>query len=85
MFVQLLGGFDELPPVVTEGLGYKEMIAAVKGEQSIDDAIAKTVIATRQFAKRQWTWFRADKRIIWREESGQNAVEAWRAWMMNIL
>jgi tRNA dimethylallyltransferase len=46
-------------------LGYQEMKQYLAGEISLDSAIDLTVIHTRQFAKRQRTWFRADPSIEW--------------------
>ncbi len=50
-----------------QGLGYKEIVAYLKGEISLDQAIELLKRNTRRFAKRQITWFRADKRIQWIE------------------
>ena len=33
--------------------------------RSVAEAAEQTVVATRQFARRQLTWFRADPRITW--------------------
>jgi tRNA dimethylallyltransferase len=46
-------------------LGYGEMRQYVRGEISLDDAIDITILHTRQFAKRQRTWFRAIPEIEW--------------------
>ncbi|NQU06430.1 MAG: tRNA (adenosine(37)-N6)-dimethylallyltransferase MiaA [Calditrichaeota bacterium] len=70
-------GFDNLPPAVTEALGYRELIRYLKDEISFEEARDLIIISTRQFAKRQITWFRADKRYQWLEESGDEAVEKW--------
>ncbi len=35
------------------------------GELSLEDAVAITTRHTRQYAKRQMTWFRRDRRIVW--------------------
>lgn len=48
-----------------QGLGYKEIIGYLKGEYSLDVAVEILKRDTRRFAKRQLTWFRADKRIEW--------------------
>ncbi|CCO09346.1 tRNA (adenosine(37)-N6)-dimethylallyltransferase MiaA [Desulforamulus hydrothermalis] len=48
-----------------QGLGYKEIIAYLKGECTLADAVELIKRNTRRFAKRQLTWFRADKRIHW--------------------
>jgi tRNA dimethylallyltransferase len=48
-----------------QSLGYKEINASLSGQISIDDAVEQIKLRTRQFAKRQMTWFRADIRITW--------------------
>ncbi|TNF57844.1 MAG: tRNA (adenosine(37)-N6)-dimethylallyltransferase MiaA, partial [Rhodobacteraceae bacterium] len=42
-----------------KAIGVPELMAHVRGEIPLDEARARAVIATRQFAKRQRTWFRA--------------------------
>lgn len=46
-------------------LGYAEIKQYLRGELSLDEATALIVTHTRQFAKRQRTWFRADSTIHW--------------------
>ncbi len=46
-------------------LGYAEMRQHLQGEISLEEAIDLTVLHTRQFAKRQRTWFRAIPEIEW--------------------
>lgn len=46
-------------------LGYREMKQHLTGVLSLADAKALTVTRTRQFAKRQRTWFRSDRAIVW--------------------
>lgn len=48
-----------------QGIGYKEIIAYLKGEVSLDEAIYNIKIGTRHYAKRQMTWFNKDKRVNW--------------------
>ena len=57
-----------VPPETTawRAVGYREMRDHVAGLTSLADAVAATVRATRQFAKRQRTWFRRDAAIVWR-------------------
>lgn len=52
-----------LPPMT--GHGYAEAARFLAGEWSLDEAIAVTVRRTRQYARRQETWFRRDRRITW--------------------
>jgi len=47
------------------GHGYREAAAHLAGESSLDEAISTTARRTRQYAKRQLTWFRRDARILW--------------------
>ena len=42
-----------------KAIGAAELVAHVRGELSLDDARAAAIIATRQYAKRQRSWFRA--------------------------
>lgn len=51
--------------VSMRGLGYKEIIAYLKGETTLDEAIAVLKRDTRHFAKRQLTWFRHQCNGIW--------------------
>ncbi len=46
-------------------LGFKEIDGYLKGEYSLADAAALLQMNTRRFAKRQFTWFKADKRVKW--------------------
>lgn len=51
--------------VAMKGLGYKEIIGYLEGRYDLDEAVALLQRDTRRFARRQLTWFRADKRIRW--------------------
>lgn len=53
-------GFDR-SLVSMQGLGYKEIIAYLKGELSLEEAVYILKRDTRHFAKRQLTWFRREK------------------------
>jgi tRNA dimethylallyltransferase len=48
-----------------QGLGYKEIIAYLDGDITLADAIYMIKRDTRHFAKRQLTWFRREKDVIW--------------------
>ena len=54
-----------LSPTAAQALGYKEMIDHLEGRTSLDEAVATTILRTRQFAVRQERWFRRDPRIEW--------------------
>ena len=48
-----------------QALGYKEVLAHLHGEVTLDEAVALIVTRTRQFAVRQERWFRRDPRVRW--------------------
>jgi tRNA dimethylallyltransferase len=52
-----------LPPL--QSIGYREIGAYLRGRCGLAEAIADMQRATRQFAKRQMTWFRADPTVEW--------------------
>ncbi|MFI9463580.1 tRNA (adenosine(37)-N6)-dimethylallyltransferase MiaA [Streptomyces xiamenensis] len=49
----------------SRALGYQQLLAALAGECTEEEARAETVRATRRFARRQETWFRRDARVRW--------------------
>lgn len=51
--------------VSMQGLGYKEILAYLNGECSLEEAVYLIKRDTRHFAKRQLTWFRREKNVIW--------------------
>ncbi len=60
-----------------QGIGYKELIPYLMGEQSLESAVETIKIRTRQYAKRQMTWFRATPDIQWvqLEDINQSMLE----------
>ena len=69
-----------IPPTANafKGIGYRESLAVVRGEYSEAEARRRTVIATRQYAKRQMTWFRREPGLQWLagDEPGENMTRA---------
>lgn len=51
--------------VSMQGLGYKEILAYLEGEITLEEAEYLLKRDTRHFAKRQLTWFRREKEVIW--------------------
>ncbi len=49
----------------SRALGYAEVLRFLAGEWSLEDAAARTILATRRFVRRQESWFRRDPRITW--------------------
>lgn len=48
-----------------QAIGYKEIVEALEGRCTLDEAIETIKLATRRYGKRQRTWFRRDRRIRW--------------------
>ncbi|MFL6450395.1 MAG: tRNA (adenosine(37)-N6)-dimethylallyltransferase MiaA [Bryobacteraceae bacterium] len=55
---------------VLRSLGYLQAVRYLNGECSLEDAIADCQMKTRNYAKRQMTWFRADATICWIDDFG---------------
>lgn len=53
-----MGIFDK-NPTAAQAIGYKEMLGCVRGDMTLPEARERLCIATRQYAKRQVTWFSA--------------------------
>lgn len=51
--------------VSMQGLGYKELLAYLAGECTLEEAVSIIKRDTRHFAKRQLTWFRRERDVIW--------------------
>jgi tRNA dimethylallyltransferase len=57
-------GYDEtLKPM--QSLGYKYFVKYVKGDLNLDEALHGMKRDTRRYARRQMTWFRAERKIAW--------------------
>ena len=54
--------------VSMQGLGYQEILAYLEGEITLERAVYLIKRDTRHFAKRQLTWFRRERDVIWLEK-----------------
>lgn len=50
---------------ITDTIGYREVLSYLDGELSLDEAKDKLKQNTRNYAKRQLTWFRKNEQINW--------------------
>jgi tRNA dimethylallyltransferase len=74
---QLIGKYGwDFPHLKT--LGYAEMSGYLRGETSLAQAIADTILHTKQLVKRQRTWFRGMAEIHWFDSTDPQLVE--RVW-----
>lgn len=46
-------------------VGYREVLAALNGEVSMDQALELASVSTKKLARKQRTWFQRDPRIRW--------------------
>ena len=56
-------------------IGYAQVLAALEGQIELSAAIEETVVSTRQYSRRQATWFSRDPRINWLEGSRAELLE----------
>ena len=56
-------------------IGYRHMIEHLKGQTSLDAAVARLKRDTRRYAKRQLTWFRHEEQIAWHRVEGPRFTE----------
>ena len=57
-----------------QAIGYKEVLAYLEGDTSLDAALDEAVRRTKRFARRQVRWFRRDPRITWLQ-AGENPCD----------
>ena len=57
------------------GIGYKEMIPYYLKQESLENCIEKIKTHTRQFAKRQYTWFNNQMKVDWYNVEEENYLE----------
>ncbi len=70
-----------------ESIGYKQALKVLAGALTLEEAVDLTTIATRQYAKRQWTWFRQESNIHWINDFGGSpmALAVARAFVRQLL
>ncbi len=65
-------------------VGYRQLWAHLAGEYSLEEAISRAVIASRQLAKRQLTWINADPGWQRFDPLTKGSVETWMATMQTV-
>lgn len=72
--------------VAMQGIGYKEMLSYLNGSYSLEEAVYIIKRETRHFAKRQITWFKRERDVIWLNKNEFDYKnEAILAYMIKIL
>lgn len=59
-----------------QAIGYKEIVSALRGEMTMERAVELIKQGSRRYAKRQWTWFRHDKRTKWFDWTAYESEDA---------
>lgn len=81
------GFVDEVEQLVAEhgliaestagrAIGYAQVLAALAGEYSMEEALERTITGTRRYVRRQRSWFNRDTRIHWLDAAGDTAAQA---------
>lgn len=75
-----------------KGITYRQLVGYLRGDYDFDTAVELMVRDNRRYAKRQYTWFKADPRIQWIDiltaggpaGAAEIIVEGWREWQRKI-
>lgn len=59
-------------PTAMQGLGYKEVVSYLNDEYTYEEMVEKLKMETRRYAKRQFTWFRRYKDMVWLDREGMS-------------
>jgi tRNA dimethylallyltransferase len=77
---QLVSRYGPNLPLL-QTLGYRELLQYQQGDYALSEAITQIVLHTRQFAKRQRTWFRAQPQIQWLDADNTIVSEKVAEWV----
>lgn len=77
----LIEGLDDYDFNSLKAIGYKEVISYLNSEISLDECIELIKRNSRRYAKRQFTWFRRDERVIWINKDCDN----WKKKIENLM
>jgi tRNA dimethylallyltransferase len=70
-----------------ESLGYKQAVRVLTAQSTLEESILECQLRTRQYAKRQTTWFRREPGVVWLDGFGtqqdirDQALELTRAFL----
>ena len=63
-------------PTAMQAIGYRQVVEHLRGERPLAETIALVKVRTRQFAKRQMTWFRKQLAVTWDRWLAREPLEA---------
>jgi tRNA dimethylallyltransferase len=61
----LLADHGSLSRTAARAVGYAQALGVIEGRLTVEEAVASTILATRQLARRQEKWFRRDPATVW--------------------
>ena len=73
--VKYLHSREEEHPTALQAIGYKEIAAALDGRISINEAVSLVKQFSRNYAKKQMTWFTRDERFRWIDAMDKPAAD----------
>ena len=74
--VRALSGRVPRDATALQAIGYKELLPVLDGEKTLQEGVEEVKLRTRQYAKRQLTWFRRNPEVYWLERrEGQDFSE----------
>ena len=56
-----------------QAIGYRQVVEYLRGDRSLPETVELVKSRTRKYAKRQFSWFRAQKHVTWLELTGSDA------------
>jgi tRNA dimethylallyltransferase len=77
------GTSDKAPAMLS--IGYADIAAAIVNREDPEDALSRVIVITRQYAKRQETFFRSEKDAVWIDMSHTGATEQARGLVNDFL
>ena len=84
--VRALRKNEEKHPTALQAIGYKEIAAALDGRMTMEEAVNLVKQLSRNYAKKQMTWFRRDQRAVWidaMDKTARQVAEEITAYMEN--
>jgi tRNA dimethylallyltransferase len=73
------------PGTALQAIGYKEVVDHIRGGITVGEALESVTSATLRYAKRQRTWFKAEKGATLVEAAGADALPIVEAWLVSLL
>ena len=70
----LEAGHEEARPPM-DGIGYRQLARALRGQMTVEDALRLMIRDTTRYAKRQVTWFQREPEIRWLDVDEAGGVE----------